>query len=352
MVKCSTGSRTMGLLYDENAFASHMASRQWLSHGTIVTRRSRFRVFKKWLEDEQLPINFDSISSFFHYLKTDCNLSNTSINTYISMLQSLEKFLVSEGHEPFMDGIQRKTEEEPDIKPLTVEEIKRIVAYCTQNAKGLQLTRQDFTLFLICTGARIEDAQALTCSSIDILGKEVSYRQLKTKRIRTVFIEEPLISSLSKRISGKQGDALVFSNSVGGVLHQPDYHQWLQKVKKATGITKRLSAHIFRHSYAQNHYDTVGDIYLTKDTLGHANIRSTMRYAKNSRKRIRESQLLHPHLDISINKAVKIIENDIEKTVIQRFGSNLDYLQFKEGLVAFMETIENAVTRQKLLPEE
>ena len=52
-------------------------------------------------------------------------------------------------------------------------------------------------------------------------------------------------------------------------------------IKRYTkGINKHITPHKMRSTCAMKLYDKTGDIYLTAQQLGHANIKNTMIYAK------------------------------------------------------------------------
>lgn len=279
-------------MINEKDLEHYLSSRHGLSTGTIVTRMSRIRIFYHWLDGQ---ITSQIIEEFFWHLK-ERGLSGTSRNTYLHALRSLEKYLIDRGlSEPFMKGFDTFTEEDPDITPLTNEEIQLIKRNCLKANNYLNQTRLDMIIFLIDTGSRWEDAQALKVKNVDIEGNEVSYNQLKTGIKRIIHIQDPLLSILKKRLYSE----LVFSNNVGGVMHYSDFHKFLKTFCKKLGITKRVSPHILRHSYAQNSYDQTGDIYLTQNLLGQKSISSTLRYVRNSRKRLKTAQQVHPHVTIN-----------------------------------------------------
>ena len=52
--------------------------------------------------------------------------------------------------------------------------------------------------------------------------------------------------------------------------------QWL----KASGITKHITLHCFRHTYATLQLSNGTDIFTVSKMLGHTNVRTTQRYTK------------------------------------------------------------------------
>src|SRR6185437_8063811 len=62
----------------------------------------------------------------------------------------------------------------------------------------------------------------------------------------------------------------------GGVKHLMD------RLKKATGIDHmRLSAHVFRHTFAKMYLKQGGDLFKLSRELGHSNVKTTQIYLKD-----------------------------------------------------------------------
>lgn len=330
--------KTMGLLHGGHALVSHLITKQKLSKGTVVTRRSRIRIFINWLPDFIDYITPAIIEEFFYYLQTEKDLLNTSLNTYFHALASYERFLIDQGHPPFMKEMTRYKENDANIIPLTVNEVKVLKEACMTATKPLEQTQKDMVIFFIDTGCRWEDAQNMLCENIDLIAKEIRYIQLKTGSLRVITIDEPLQSILARRIKNKQRKCHVFQNNAGGFMHYPDFYQFLKKLSASVDISKRVSPHVLRHSYAQNFYDQTRDILLTKDLIGHKNIESTMRYARNSRETVRNAQQSHPHLDIHPHMLLEKIEEQLKSHIDNQFNR----IKAKRAINSFMEELHQA----------
>jgi site-specific recombinase XerD len=297
-----------------------------------------------WLEERE--VTGQVVEEFLYYLKTEQKLKNSSMNTYYAMLCSLRSYMMDRGLTgDFMKGFHTYKEEDVHIEPLTDEECGiLLLASCRLKNRGIERNYRALTHFLLLTGSRFEDGQALKCQDVDITGKKVTYTQLKNRRIRHIYVPESLLTILKEQILRKRPQDLVFINSIGGKIHYPDYHTYLTQLAKAAGITKRVSAHILRHSYSQSFYDETGDIYLLKNVIGHKQITSTERYVRNSQKQIKTAQLLHPFLKQEIDPHIRVekLKETIESQHLEQ-DERFDYMKVKELVADFLLNLHKSI---------
>jgi integrase/recombinase XerD len=342
----------MGFILDEQDLRKYMAATLGLSQGTIVTRLSRIKIFYSWLRTNNCPITTLSVEDFFWFKKESEGLQGSSLNVYIHSLRTFESYLVARGiSEKFMDGKRKYRMEDPNKIPLSAEEIKILKDACREKTpKKLIQVKRDMIILLIDSGMRWEDAQSLTCKSVDVIGRQLIYIQMKTGRQRIVHLEEPLLSILQERILYKEPAELVFTNSLGRKQHYAEFYQFLVDLAKSLGIVKHVSPHILRHSYCQNLYEQIGDINLVKDTIGHRNINSTLRYVRNSPKRVRTAQQMHPHLTPDVKPQIKIdvLEKEIHSQAFEE-DERFDYLKVKEAIGRFVLELHHAIKEEKSL---
>lgn len=328
---------------NERDFLSFLLTKQRLSQGTIVTRKSRFRIFNTWLLKTNQELTNQTIESFFYYLQTEKKLKNTSLNTYLITLLSLRNYVIDRGiGTDFMNGFKRFTEEDPFKEPLVKEEIDALLK--VELSGKMEKVYKDLTLFFAHTATRWEDARDIRCKNIDLLTHKISYIQKKTGSLRIVYINEPLVSVLKKRITKNPND-LIFPNMNGNQIHYPDFHYNIKKRAEKAGITKCVSPHIFRHSYGQALYDDTGDIYLVKDSLGHKNIRSTEHYAKNSQARIKNAELKHVFIRKSLDpkQLIQELEEKVNSFKLQE-DERFDYIKVKKIINSFITDLYQAIT--------
>ena len=71
--------------------------------------------------------------------------------------------------------------------------------------------------------------------------------------------------------------------------------QMVKEYARKVGITKSISPHTFRHTYASHLLDAGADLRIIQELLGHSSISSTDRYTHVSCSQVRELfKAFHP----------------------------------------------------------
>lgn len=130
-------------------------------------------------------------------------------------------------------------------------------------------------LFSALTGIRHVDIQKMKWKEIVKEGDHyrVNFTQQKTKGV-----EYTPISAQAYQLCGERLDdnRLVFEG-----LPDPSWiSKPLERWVKAAGITKHITFHCFRHTFATLQLANGTDIYTVSKMLGHANVRTTQIYTK------------------------------------------------------------------------
>ena len=130
-------------------------------------------------------------------------------------------------------------------------------------------------LFSALTGLRHCDIKQLKWR--DVVKDEEHYRLLFTQQ-KTKGVEYMPISNQAYQLCGERGDAdrLVFEG-----LQNPSWiNRPIKKWVEASGITKHITFHCFRHTYATLQLTKGTDIYTVSKMLGHKKVTTTQIYAK------------------------------------------------------------------------
>ncbi len=150
---------------------------------------------------------------------------------------------------------------------LTLEEV-RMLADTPCDVPDLK----NASLFSCLTGLRISDILALTWSNIVKAqdgGWCIRIRTEKTDTEATL----PLTDE-AYQLCGEPSTGLVFKNLRRYYTHAP-LKEWV----KSAGITKHITFHCFRHTFATLQVNEGTDIYTVSHLLTHANVGTTQIYA-------------------------------------------------------------------------
>lgn len=174
-----------------------------------------------------------------------------------------------------VDSSLRPRAEESKREYLTLDEVKAIIdtPYLVKNH-----VKEAF-LFCCFSGLRFSDIYKLTWGEIKI-GQDgdarLETRMKKTKKDIYIPLSENALNWLPER-NGAPDTARVFyllPNQPGNADVR------LRTLVKNAGITKRVSFHVSRHTFATLTLTYGADLYTVSKLLGHCNIRTTQIYAK------------------------------------------------------------------------
>lgn len=199
-------------------------------------------------------------------------ISHNTASTYFSIFKAALKQAFIDGYltvdlSAKIKGIQEK---ETRREYLTIEELNTLVATpCSRDV----LKRA--ALFSALTGLRHCDIQELKWKEIIIDGEQVKlhFTQKKTKGIEYTPISQQAFDLCGEP---REQDQLVFEDLPSPSWISRPLKQWIE----SAGITKKISFHNFRHTYATLQLSSGTDIYTVSKMLGHTNVKTTQIYAK------------------------------------------------------------------------
>lgn len=201
------------------------------------------------------------------------NLSDNSACSYFNKFRAALKQAVKDGI------IRSNPAEQVDSLPqgdserefLTLEELQSILKHECE----IPILKTAF-IFSCLTGLRWSDINKLVWSEVqhsNDYGWYIRFRQKKTKGAETL----PM-SDQARDLLGEIGvsEERVFKGLKYSAWHNLKLQQWVMKA----GISKTITFHCARHTYATLQLTLGTDIFTVSKLLGHKDIRTTQVYAK------------------------------------------------------------------------
>jgi site-specific recombinase XerD len=222
------------------------------------------------------------ITDFELYLATVPKVSHNTIWIYMMPVRKMITIAINNRwltYDPF-SGYEIASEE-TDIGYLDREEIKAIMDVPPK--KRLEIVR-DLFLFCVFTGLSFRDMKNLTQDNMQTFFDGNPW--IITRRQKTSVSSNVPLMDIPQKIIKK------YEGLTGGdkLLPVPGYttlEKGIKEIALAAGITKNVTWHTSRHTYATEICLTNGvPIESLSKTMGHKNIRTTQRYAKITNEKV------------------------------------------------------------------
>lgn len=264
-----------------------------------------FVAYFKTLADKRKASNHDNWVSAFNYLETFtkgnlkfadlnekfCNefkeyllttKSNKSSKTTLAQNSAVSYFnkLKAALKQAHKDGylttdlnakIEPIKQAETRRNVLTIEELNNLVKTECNNP-----LMKRAALFSALTGLRFSDIKNLVWGEIHHSvenGYSIQFTQQKTKGVEVLPISEQAYSLLGEP---KEATDKVFKGLTYSAYENKHLYQWIG----AAGITKNITFHCFRHTFATLQLSKGTSFYTVSKMLGHRDLKTTQIYAK------------------------------------------------------------------------
>ncbi len=200
-------------------------------------------------------------------------LSNNSALSYFNKFKAALKQAYKDGFIQTDLNAKIDTIKQADTRRnyLTLEELNSLVGTECKNPQLKQAA-----IFSALTGLRFSDIQNIVWGEIEHIegqGYFIHFKQQKTKGV-----EEMPISKQAYTLCGepKEPTQKVFEGLKYSAYENRALHKWINEA----GITKAITFHCFRHTFATLQLSMGTDIYTVSKLLGHRDLKTTQVYAK------------------------------------------------------------------------
>lgn len=280
-------------------FLNHCAVERGLSKNTIAAYRRDLGKFNDFLRASRLQINELNATNIYEFSAElrKSGLSDSSIARHVVAVRSLFTFLAKD------QGIADVAREvvPPKIprrlpKALTVSEVEDLINANGDDVAGIR--NRALIELLYATGARVSEIVQLDVSdvgrgdssvTVKVRGKGGKERLVPVGTFAQRALDQYLTRSrpsLNRKLTEK---ALFLNENRGSRLSRQSAWQIVLDSAKRSGLTRAISPHALRHSFATHLLDGGADIRVVQELLGHSSVTTTQIYTLVTIDKIRES---------------------------------------------------------------
>ena len=163
-----------------------------------------------------------------------------------------------------------------DYESPEYKELLQRVKILKPEEEVLDLSRHQKSSWNKMLESRFSDIKNLVWGELEFIegnGYFIQFKQQKTKGVEMMPISEQAFSLLGER---KESTDNVFPGLSYSAFTNKHLYQWIG----AAGISKDITFHCFRHTYATLQLSQGTDIYTVSKMLGHRELKTTQIYAK------------------------------------------------------------------------
>lgn len=281
-------------------FQEYLTVELGLAKNTQLAYMRDLRLLMKSLQlkadEELLQVSRQQLIAYLVRLKQEGRAAST-VARKLASIKAFYRFLTAERY------IRRNPAEVLEAasrglhlpKVLSVQEVVRLLD--EPNLGTLDGYRDKTMLELLyATGMRVSELVNVPVKNVDmkmqyviVMGKGSKERMLPLGRIALHYLEHYLSVVRPQLLHGKPDAAAeLFVTGWGGPMTRERFYEIIVAYGKSAGISKRVTPHMLRHSFATHLLNNGTDLRIVQELLGHADISTTQIYTHLDVGRLRE----------------------------------------------------------------
>ena len=295
MIKYSTSENINPLWDFATEYLSHLQFERRLSNNTLHAYRHDLKKYTNYLYNKINltsfeKIQFSHIEKFIKYLNTDTKLEglkkSSSVHRLYSTIRGFHQYQCQMGvikNDPSQLLVPPKLSRNIPVT-LLVEEVNIIIQSVDLNKK-YALRDQAILSMLYASGLRVSELINLKLKNLNMTDGLIRVFG-KGDKERIVPIGQTAIDSIKLYLKelrpncSRKGKSkgMLFLNNRGGKLTRMSIWNILHENTVRAGITKKVSPHVLRHSFATHLLEGGADLRSVQEMLGHSDITTTQIY--------------------------------------------------------------------------
>lgn len=277
-----------------NVFLEYLTVEMGLAYNTRESYGRDLRLFAGWIKKPLDQVTRDDILRYMKMLKQH-NYAPSSSSRKLAALKSFFRFMTAEGflQEDPSEVVEASTRGLTLPKVMSQEEVKRLLAAPDLNTpEGFR----DRTMLevMYATGMRVSELLTLKRVNVNLetryviaYGKGSKERLIPLGQYAIQFLKKYLETVRPLFVKAGRDDGSLFLTIRGTGMTRQRFWQIIKAYGLEAGITKPLTPHILRHSFATHMLDNGADLRTVQELLGHADISTTQIYTHLTNNRLK-----------------------------------------------------------------
>ncbi|MFW5977595.1 MAG: site-specific tyrosine recombinase/integron integrase [Candidatus Nanoarchaeia archaeon] len=235
------------------------------------TYKKYLSICEQFLEFYQKPLHELSQSDIKLYLATLLDEKQYSPAS-LALVRSALLFFVQEVLELKISTV--RTPKIPKQLPIVAskEELQRLFAQLSLKSKLM-------VQLLYASGLRVSELVALQVSDLEFSQQRGWVRGGKGGKDRLFIVPELLAKNIQKYLAkNKISEGYVFPGKQGAQMTTRNVQTILKRAASRANLSKKLTPHKLRHSFATHLLEAGNDIRIIQELLGHSNLQTTQIY--------------------------------------------------------------------------
>ncbi len=265
-------------------FSSYLILEKGLKENSVSSYKQDIKAFLMYFNNTDiLTLTYSDIMNFL--ISKRKTLAPSSIAHLISSIKVFYRFLVSEEFTKNNPTINLETPhlEKKIPQILTVEEVERILVLPEVSTKTGIRDKAILETFY-ATGVRISELINLRIENVNL---NLGYLRCVGKRgkERVIPIGKVAINAIRKYLALRKNPkrGYLFVNPSGNMFSRIGMWKLVKRYVKKANITKEITPHSLRHSFATHLLEKGADLRIIQELLGHQNISTTEIYTQIDR---------------------------------------------------------------------
>ena len=291
-------------------FKTYLSVEKNFSEHTLSAYESDIVSYILWLNGESCTtVNFDKLREYLHFIQR-FDYKKTTIARKTASIRTFYKFLFREKYLDTNPALSLSAPKRPKPLPkfLTPEEVEQILNNVKIDTPAGFRNRVILEL-LWATGMRVSELSNLNFGDINleeneirVFGKGAKERIVlmsdRAKNYLKQYIDSArsLIVAEGYQTPDKSDNSPLFINNTGYRLQNKTIRKVINDTVEKIELPKKVTPHVFRHSFATKLIENGADLRVVQELLGHAGISNTQIYTHVSMKHMKDVyETAHPH---------------------------------------------------------